>query len=1019
MSIIGWKEIYTHTVTGAAETSITIPDLHGDVDLEYKLEARIVNGYNGVANYSCRINADGATNYGDQQFYNSDATTVAAVRSTATDHILLGNNGALSSLNQSTTIIQAKSGYVRTAITEWTGSISGTTVTHTRIIGTSWNNTVDEITSLVVLANQANGLGIGTEITLWAKVATAQVVTDTSVKELGTASGYFDGATYLTLANSVDFNLEAADFTIEGFVNFETLGDAWLCGNGALTTGGFGLFYNNTAHTLAFWANNGSRALIAFTPSANTFYHFSAIRSLGVIKLSIDGVLGSGSTYVTAINSIYALAIGKDSQISTELLVGWIDELRISKGVARWTSNFTPPASTNLAYEIATPYAEADLPLLNYTQSADTMFLALGSYRPQVLTRIDNADWTLEDYAYVGGPFMLPNSDSGLTLASSATAKGATTLTASGFTFQTSHVGSLWELEHYIEGQATTTAFGSATTGTAIKCGGTWRFITHGTWTGKIRIERSSNGTTGWTVLREFSGAADYNANTYGSEDMANNAEPFFVRMNMYAYTSGTCNADLTTDAFYQKGIAQITVVAVGGVTATATITRTIGLTTATSDWAEGAWSNYRGWPATVEFSPQDRLMWANTTTQPQTHWDTKIGNYYDFSRSDPLVADDGITTNLPSREVNGITSIVPLSTIIALTSSSEWGILSSDGTIISPTTIMHKIYGYEGSSGVRPVVVGNRCIYVQVLSGIIRDLGYELYSDSFTGADISILANHLFSGHAVTEMTYAQNPDRLIYCIRDDGKLLTLTYMREQEIIAWTWHDTFGGTDLFESVASIPNATANYNEVWVSVKRGTKRYVERFAQRLASLDSDDQIFLDSSIEYDGTPVTNITGLDHLNGYEVGILADGEELARQTVADGTLPVAIAAASKIQIGIPYNSDLETLNVEVNMPDGTLQGRRVKVSDVAIRVMNSRGGYIGPDANTLHPISGSPMSGSLVATYDISGALCSGEIKENLGAGYEDGGRVYFRQSSPYPITIVALLPIVQPAERTGE
>jgi hypothetical protein len=165
----GWVKAY-ETTLGTAATSLTISGLTGDTAKEYKLETRIVNGYNGTANYSCRLNADGATNYGDQQFYNSDATTVAAVRSTATSHILLGNNGALSSLNQSTTIIQAKSGYVRTAITEWTGGISNTTVTHTRMVGTSWNNTADEITSLVILADQTDGLGVGSYICLWKRV---------------------------------------------------------------------------------------------------------------------------------------------------------------------------------------------------------------------------------------------------------------------------------------------------------------------------------------------------------------------------------------------------------------------------------------------------------------------------------------------------------------------------------------------------------------------------------------------------------------------------------------------------------------------------------------------------------------------------------------------------------------------------------------------------------------------------------------------------------------------------------
>jgi hypothetical protein len=300
-------------------------------------------------------------------------------------------------------------------------------------------------------------------------------------------------------------------------------------------------------------------------------------------------------------------------------------------------------------------------------------------------------------------------------------------------------------------------------------------------------------------------------------------------------------------------------------------------------------------------------------------------------------------------------------------------------------------------------------------MSSIIRDLGYELYSESFTGADISILANHLFTGYTIKEMTYAQNPDRLVLCVRSDGKLLTLTFMREQEILAWSWHDTNNGVDLFKSVSSIPNATNNYNEIWVAVQRGTKRYIERFAQRLASTLPEEQIFLDSAITYRGAPTNNVTGLDHLNGYTVGILADGNVMTQQVVTGGTLPANLPANySVIHIGIPYNSDVETLNVDAPMPDGTMQGRKVKISDVLLRVENSRGGYIGPDSATLHTLSGAPMTGRLVTTYDATGVLTlnTGEIKENLGSGYEDGGRMFIRQSDPLPFTLLALIPQCQ-------
>lgn len=174
MSIIGWKQIYTHTVTGAAETSITIPDLLGNTDLVYKLEARIVNGYNGVCIPALRINNDTGSNYG-YQYLQGASTSPAAGRNVETG-INLGWASALSNITMQSVLIHAKSGYVRTVLVESNDDIGGTTINDVLIRGASWNNTADEITSLVVLADQANGLGIGTEITL-----SARAVLDVSI----------------------------------------------------------------------------------------------------------------------------------------------------------------------------------------------------------------------------------------------------------------------------------------------------------------------------------------------------------------------------------------------------------------------------------------------------------------------------------------------------------------------------------------------------------------------------------------------------------------------------------------------------------------------------------------------------------------------------------------------------------------------------------------------------------------------------------------------------------------------
>jgi len=709
-------------------------------------------------------------------------------------------------------------------------------------------------------------------------------------------------------------------------------------------------------------------------------------------------------------------------------------------------------------YEVPTPYSEAEIAYLNYTQSADVLYLSHPRFQPRTLSRYGATDFRLELYDFTEGPFMLQNTDVAKTIAASAVSGVGITLTAAGFTFEegagATHVGSLWQLNHNIEGQAVNLAAVGQSAG--IKCGGTWRLISHGVWTGAFAVEKSIDGGANWTNLRSFTGVNDFNANTFGTEDMSDNALPFLVRINI---TGGAPNVDLTTDPFLQKGVAKITAIAAGGVTATATVTREIGIAaTATVDWTEGSWSDYRGWPTVVEFHPQDRLLFANTKTEPQTSWMTKTGNYVNFSRSEPLVDSDGITVNLPARKVNGINGLVPLTELVALTSSSEWGIGAQD-VVLSPTSITQKVYGYEGSHGIRPIVIGNRAIYVQAMGQVLRDLGYELQSYSFTGSDLSVLSNHLFDGYTIADMTYQQNPNRLVWGVRSDGVLLSMTYMREQEVVAWTWHDTnqsgalawatgtvyavgnwvtqdsviykcnaahtsdvfaddlaagsWAVTDIsaqFKSCTSIPRDT--YDELWVVIKRGTKRYIERQVPRLASTEPEDQIFMDSAITYDGIPAQIIIGLEHLEGKTVAILADGNVLPQQMVTGGQITLD-AEYSKVHVGIPYTSDLETLNIEVPLANGTLQGRKVKVSQTTFRLLNSRGGWIGPDFDTLHEITD-----SVHGYYGIALPLVSDDVKENLGGGYADGGRICLRQLDPLPITVLALIPVITPGGTTA-
>ncbi len=526
-------------------------------------------------------------------------------------------------------------------------------------------------------------------------------------------------------------------------------------------------------------------------------------------------------------------------------------------GYIRFIKNGALILSGGNPYSITSPYTSAQVMQIGYTQSADTIFLAHPNTAPQILQRISDTNWKLTAYPYAYGPWLLDNTVNSYTLTASGfnltgsqtVAIGkSVTLTATGFTpFVSGHLGAFWEVFHYVPNQTVNNAASVPTA--SISCGGTWRLITNGTWTGDIWVEKSLDGGNTWLQLNYYNAVSNYNVNTFGSEDMSDNAPPFLVRVNG-AVSTGTIEITLTCDPYIQAGMVTITSVQSSTVVY-GTVTQTIGINNSgTTDWAEGAWSTYRGWPSTCEFSPDDRLCWANTTYQPITSFITKTGNYFSFNVNNPLVDSDSLNINLPSRQLNAINSLIPLRAILALTSGGEWSIESTTGVTapLTPSTVYQRVHGYEGSTQVRPLTIGIRALFVQALGKVVRDVGYELIYDSFTGANISLFSNHLFLFDNIVDMCYCQNPDSLVWMVMASGKLVSLTYLREQQVITFSPHDTFGA---FMSCCSIADTTNKYNVPYFVVNRANGQFIEFMPKRMSTINIQDQFFVDSGGIYD------------------------------------------------------------------------------------------------------------------------------------------------------------------------
>lgn len=268
-----------------------------------------------------------------------------------------------------------------------------------------------------------------------------------------------------------------------------------------------------------------------------------------------------------------------------------------------------------------------------------------------------------------------------------------------------------------------------------------------------------------------------------------------------------------------------------------------------------GSAGNY---PGAVSYYEQRRCF-AGTSNDPQTIWMTKSGTESNMSYSLPIKDDDRIKFRVAAREANTIRHIVPLTQLLLLTSAAEWRVTSVNSDAITPTTISVRPQSYVGASNVQPVIINNTMIYGAARGGHVRECGYSWQANGFVTGDMSIRAAHLFDNYNIVDMAYSKAPTPIIWMTSNSGRLLGLTYVPEQSIGAWHWHDTDG---TFESCTVV--AEGNEDVLYVVVKRtingSSKRYIERIQTRLYS-DQRMAFFVDCGATYDGrnTSATTMT----------------------------------------------------------------------------------------------------------------------------------------------------------------
>jgi len=445
----------------------------------------------------------------------------------------------------------------------------------------------------------------------------------------------------------------------------------------------------------------------------------------------------------------------------------------------------------------------------------------------------------------------------------------------------------------------------------------------------------------------------------------------------------------------------------------TVEIIEDLGSATASTDFALGSFSDTTGHPTCVTFFEQ-RLVFAGTTDQPQTLFFSKSGDYENMNenRGGTVADDDAIIYTIASNQVNAIRFMTATRTLIVGTAGGEFTV-SGGGTdvAITPTNILIKKQSNHGAANVDAIAAGNATLFLQRAKRKIRELAYNFDVDGYLAPDMTILAEHITEG-GITQMAYQQEPNQIVWMTRDDGELIGLTYQREQQVTAWH-RQIFGGSfssgnAVCESVAVIPTDDAEY-QVYVIVKRTINSVTRRYVEYLNGFDfteTDNTTFnfLDSQLDYNGSATTTITGLDHLEGQTVSILADGSTHPDKTVSSGAITLD-RSSTKVKVGLAFTSLLQTMRLDAGAANGTSQGKTKRIYDISLRLFESVGVEVGPDLSNMERI---PFRSSADA-MDTAIPVFTGDKEIEFRGNYETDGFIFVRQTQPLPLTVLSLYP----------
>lgn len=703
-------------------------------------------------------------------------------------------------------------------------------------------------------------------------------------------------------------------------------------------------------------------------------------------------------------------------------------------------------------YEIAAPWTEAQLRRVQFLQMGDIMYLFHPDVPPYKLIRSGHADWSLAPVDWQDGPYRAQiEADMDVNLTPGVRTGTGVVLTASDDLFESGHVGCPFRLGYTDPADEEVTLWGwgtitSVTSSTAAVIDIVEPFGEEYTddpefdagilgWSDKSTSPSaiSYDGANRRMLLNKDAAGgyakAEYKVDVTAGKSLRLQIDVDVVNTALRVYVGGSTGGTgiLATQTITGRGEytytltpqvdeIYVTVDNYNGTAGDVDALNALSLTAlelSTNNWREGAWSGVRGYPGAATF-----FEWRLVAAMGRELYASRSGGDFEtFAFNDPTEADDGFSTSVASPRVSDVFWLMDGETLLAGTNSGEMKVTTGvDGEPLSAEEgVKIKRQSAHGSASVPAVMAGEHVLFVSKSGKKLREIVYDVTYTRYQSAELTLLAEHV-TGEGIVALDYAAEPDGILWCVLEDGGLAGCTFLPNEQVIAWHRHP-IGGDGAVEDVAVIPGD--GRDEPWFVVKRTvggstvrTIEYMEAAFDGYGKTDGADAFYLDSGLsgEY-ASEVSSVSGLDHLEGETVAILADGSVHARQVVSGGAVALEIPA-KVVHVGLPYSSVLQPMRLEVTTNEGTIPDKK-RVTEVVGRFLYTIGGEIGDgddvaaNMEKINTFASPPVPGA-------PPALFTGDKVVNVSGGYEADAIITVRQDDPLPMTIQMLRPVVEAA-----